>query len=112
MDETQALTREELREALVTTGLESGELVYLERRGDRYAFRRVVPGGPAPAPSPDGDDPDAWMTYAGNWPERGADRWSAFFEDLLAELDSMTGGADRCRWPLSDPWTDWQESPA
>jgi hypothetical protein len=27
-----------------------------------------------------------------------------FVEDLLAELESMCGGADRCRWPLDQPY--------
>jgi hypothetical protein len=25
-------------------------------------------------------------------------------EDLLAEMESMCGGADRCRWPLDQPY--------
>jgi hypothetical protein len=27
-----------------------------------------------------------------------------FVEDLLAEMESMCGGADRCRWPLDQPY--------
>jgi hypothetical protein len=27
-----------------------------------------------------------------------------FFDDLLAELESMAGAADRCRWPVDEPW--------
>jgi hypothetical protein len=26
-----------------------------------------------------------------------------FVEDLLAEMESMCGGADRCRWSLDEP---------
>ena len=25
-------------------------------------------------------------------------------EELLAEMESMCGGADRCRWPLDQPY--------
>ena len=25
-------------------------------------------------------------------------------DDLIAEMDSMSGGADRCRWPLDQPY--------
>jgi hypothetical protein len=31
-------------------------------------------------------------------------RLRAFFDDLLAELESMADHVDRCRWPLNDPW--------
>jgi hypothetical protein len=48
--------------------------------------------------------PEAWIFYAGAWPVDDPARWSAFFNDLLAEMDSMVRGPDRCRWPLDDPW--------
>ena len=55
------------------------------------------PGGPA----------DAWLYYTGRWPPgAGAEgsTFPAFFDELLAEMESMVGGADRCRWPLDEPW--------
>ena len=83
-----------------------GEVVYLERRGDGYGWRRLTPGtvpGPSPA-DPDGPLPDAWMFYSGPWPaDRPADV-PAFLEDLLAEMESMADGSDRCRWPLDQPY--------
>ena len=38
-----------------------------------------------------------------SWPEDPS-RTRAFFDDLLAELESMADRTDRCRWPLDDPW--------
>ena len=81
---------------------EPGNLVYVERCGEEYGWRRIEPGvddfGPGTGPPP-----DAWIYYSGGWSGDPAG-WDAFFEDLLAELESMTGGADRCRWSLDDPW--------
>jgi hypothetical protein len=34
----------------------------------------------------------------------GAKRFRAHLDDLIAEMDSMSGGADRCRWPLDQPY--------
>ena len=80
-----------------------GELIYIERRGDDYRWTRTDPGEPVALPDSD-SFPDAWMYYSGHWPLDAPDRLPAFFEDLLAELESMTGGADRCRWSPDDPW--------
>jgi hypothetical protein len=45
------------------------------------------------------------MYYSGRWPIDEPEKLPAFFEDLLAELESMTGAApDRCRWSPDDPW--------
>ncbi|MGH8899690.1 MAG: hypothetical protein ACRDZ4_22335 [Egibacteraceae bacterium] len=75
----------------------TGELVYLERRGDDYRWARGEVAPPT-------NLPDAWMYFTGEWPVGEDDRWAAFFDDLLAELDSMVIRADRCRWSLDDPW--------
>jgi len=82
---------------------EPGELVYIERRGERYAWRRngvgtVVAGPDAAAPLP-----DAWIYYAG-WQSHDRGDPDAFFEDLLAEMEGSAGGQDRCRWSVDDPW--------
>lgn len=76
-----------------------GEVVYLERRGDDYGWRRL-PDGADLGPPPGDSLPDAWMFYTGSWL---ADV-PGFFDDLLAEMESMAGGSDRCRWPLDEPY--------
>jgi hypothetical protein len=43
------------------------------------------------------------MSFSVAWPVE-ADRLRPFFDDLLAELESMAAGADRCRWPVDEPW--------
>jgi hypothetical protein len=91
------MNREELFDSIVAARPDRSDTVYLERRGDSYNWRIV-----ADAVSPD-DDPDVWMSLSAAWPDNpGAMR--AFFDDLLAELESMADRTDRCRWPLDDPW--------
>jgi len=97
----------QLRAAIQADPPADGELVYIGRHGTEYSWS-VLGGEVSPPGSPGsgGPDPDAWMYYAGPWPGAGltGDREQAFYDDLLAELESMTGGADRCRWPLDEPW--------
>jgi hypothetical protein len=97
--------RRRLLEEILAARPEPGDAVTIERRGASYRWRldRAATGAPIPGPDP-ADPPDAWMTYTGSWPLDDPDRMAPFFEDLLAELDSMTGSGDRCRWPLDDPW--------
>lgn len=79
------------------------DVVYLERRGDEYGWRVVPPdGAPQPVRS-DHPDPDVWMSFSATWPTE-PQRLRSFFDDLLAELESMAAGADRCRWPVDEPW--------
>jgi hypothetical protein len=92
-----------LQDQIVTARPEAGELVYIERRGEDYHWSRTNPGDEVAAPDP-GGFPDAWMYYSGTWPLDSPEKLPAFFDDLLAELESMTGGADRCRWSPDDPW--------
>jgi hypothetical protein len=82
------------------------DAVLIERRGDDYRWARLEPGaalglswtrGPEPSP-------DAWICYTGPWPAARPADLPAFLEDLLAEMESMCGGADRCRWPLDQPY--------
>lgn len=100
----------ELGSSLRTAGLTPGEVVYVERRGDSFTWARMASGSTMQAAPPSGGaPPDAWLFYAGGWPEDPADDdgWRAFLDDLLAELDSMATGEDRCRWPLAEPWSGW-----
>jgi len=93
------LTREALSDALLAARPQSGDMVYVERRGEAYRW--------GTGPSGDGGKPaEAWIYYTGDWPVGDPGRWQAFFTDLLAEMDSMVGGPDRCRWALDDPWPD------
>ena len=53
----------------------------------------------------DGAFPDAWMFSTIPWP-RGSDEKTqrAFFDDLVAEVETMADGVDRCRWEFDDPY--------
>lgn len=82
---------------------ETGELVYIERRGDCYVLQRSGVDGAFAGPEPDAALPDAWIYYAG-WQEHHRNDISAFFDDLLAEMEAAAGGHDRCRWSVDDPW--------
>lgn len=97
------MNRAELFGSIVAAGPDQDDIVYIERRGDDYAWRLVPAGAGFPEP-PDGPGPDVWMYYSGAWPLNEPARLPEFFDDLLAELESMAGGSDRCRWPLDEPW--------
>ncbi|MDT5255155.1 MAG: putative dimethyl sulfoxide reductase chaperone [Mycobacterium sp.] len=79
------------------------DVVYLERRGDDYAWRIVPPGGAITPITEAGPEPDAWMSFSVSWPS-DPHRLRALFDDLLAELESMVDRTDRCRWPVDEPW--------
>ncbi len=95
------MDREQLLKDLLTADPKPGDLVYVERRGDAYRWERA-----------DGGDPlghsahaDAWIFYSWQRPAGDADEGRAMLDDLLAEMESMTGCVgDRCRWPLDEPW--------
>jgi hypothetical protein len=94
------MTRDELFASIVATRPDRDDLVYLERSGDSYNWRMAAD---AETPS-SATAPDVWMSFFAAWPLDEPARLRAFFEDLLAELESMADTADRCRWPLDEPW--------
>jgi hypothetical protein len=91
------VTRDQIRAELEQLRVGTGDVVYLARRGEDYWY---APPGTTPHPALSAE---AWLWYSGRWPQPGDD-FRAFFEDLLSEMESMAGGADRCRWPLDAPW--------
>ena len=95
------MTREELRAFLRALRPEPGEIVFVARRGDMY---EVHHGDGAIVAGTTGDLPEAWIYYSGSWPADSEEAWKAFFEDFLAEMESMANGDDRCRWPIDEPW--------
>jgi hypothetical protein len=98
--------RARLLAELAHAGHRSGDVVFIERCGDEYRWSRLPPEEASrltPGQRP-GPDPDAWMAYTGPWPSDRPAEMPGFLEDLLAEMESMCGGADRCRWPLDQPY--------
>jgi hypothetical protein len=96
------MTRDELFASIVAAGPDRGDVVYLERRGDSYNWRMLTDAEiPSAAAAP-----DVWMLFSAAWPLDEPARLRAFFDDMLAELESMADNADRCRWPVDDPWPD------
>jgi hypothetical protein len=98
------MNREELFASIAAARPDRGDTVYLERRGDAYSWRIASPDTVvAVITETPSDEPDVWMCFSAHWPEDPT-RTRAFFDDLLAELESMADHVDRCRWPLDDPW--------
>ena len=96
------MDREQLLSSLLTADPQPGDFVYVERRGESYAWYRVADGDATPV----AETADAWLYYSWQSPLGGdANNARAMLDDLLAEMESMTGsGADRCRWPLDQPY--------
>ena len=98
------MNRQELFASIAAARPDRGDTVYLERRGNCYRWRIASPDTVvAVITETPAHDPDVWMCFSATWPEDPA-RLRAFFDDLLAELESMADHVDRCRWPLNDPW--------
>jgi hypothetical protein len=81
-----------------------GETVYLERQGDEYDWHCVDGGARLPEPGAGRQMPDAWLFYSGSWPTEDPELLAAHLDDMLAEMETMCGGAERCRWPLDQPY--------
>ena len=96
------MDREQLFASIVAARPDRDEVVYLERQGDDYQWR-MVPAGNGIADVASGE-PDVWMSFSAAWPVDDPARMRAFFDDLLAELESMAEAPDRCRWPIDEPW--------
>jgi hypothetical protein len=94
------MTRDELFASIVAARPGRDDLVYLERRGDSYDWRFLTAIETRSAAAA----PDVWMCISTAWPLDEPERLRAFFDDLLAELESMADSADRCRWPIDEPW--------
>lgn len=99
------MTRDDLYSGILAARPTGDDVVYIERRGEDYAWRRAPLDADMLAPGEETSS-DVWIYYSGAWPagDQGPDAWRAFLNDLLAEMESMAGGVDRCRWPLDEPW--------
>ncbi len=95
------MDRSEFFASLAAAAPRHEDIVYVERCGTTYSWQRATPGTEPPVPSPAAD---VWIYFSGPWPREDPVRLRAFCEDLLAEMESMAGGDDRCRWPLDQPW--------
>ncbi|PZS36883.1 MAG: hypothetical protein DLM58_00765 [Pseudonocardiales bacterium] len=95
------MDRDELFASLAEAAPSPDDVLYVERRGESYSWHRVTPDAESP---PVDAGPDVWMYFSGAWPQHDSVRLCAFCEDMLAEMESMAGGDDRCRWPVEQPW--------
>lgn len=94
------MDRNEFKASIQDAPPHADDMVYVERRGSSYGWHVVSPDAWAQL----SEGADVWMYFTGHWPADDPDRLRAFCDDLLAEMESMAGGADRCRWPLDQPW--------
>lgn len=95
------MKRDQLFASIEATRPGRDDIVYLERCGDEYEWRIVPAGAEVTSPT---DEPDVWMSFSALWPWDDPEQLRAFFDDLLAELESMAAHTDRCRWPIDEPW--------
>lgn len=98
------VTEEEAFEAIVAARPGPEDMLFVGRRGKDYSCRVVTLGEPM-TPDVDGEFPDAWMFSNVAWPvDQDGDAQRRFFDDLVAEMETMAAGADRCRWEFDDPY--------
>lgn len=93
------MDRDQLFASLAQAPPSAEDVIYVERRGREYAWHQVE-NGVSTARSSEGAD--VWMYFTGVWPREDPVRARAFCDDMIDEMESMAGGADRCRWPLDD----------
>ena len=101
------LTREQLFAELSDAAIAPGDLVFIERRGEDYAWERIGIGTEMPMLGANTERrPDVWIYYSGQWPfgSDSLERCRLFFADLLDEMEAMAGDMDHCRWPFDEPW--------
>lgn len=99
------MNRDELFTSIAAARPGRDDIVYLERRGTEYDWRIVPVDGVAVDTTPSAQaSPDVWMSFSAAWPVDDPGRMRAFFDDMIAELESMADRADRCRWPIDEPW--------
>lgn len=98
------MTEEEVFEAIVASKPGPDEILFIGRTGKDYSWRSVPPGEPMSA-EVDGVFFDAWMFGNVAWPTgNDLDEQRRFFDDWVAEMDTMDAGVDRCRWEFDDPY--------
>jgi hypothetical protein len=98
------MTEEEVFDAIAASKPGPEEILFVGRTGKEYSWRSVPPGEPMTA-QVDGAFLDAWMFSTIAWPIEGDEKVQrAFFDDLVAEMETMDAGADRCRWEFDDPY--------
>jgi hypothetical protein len=99
-----AVTEEEVYDAIVASKPGPDEILFVGRAGKEYSWRSVPPGEPMSA-EVEGVFLEAWMFSTIAWPTEADEATQrAFFDDLVAEMETMADGADRCRWEFDDPY--------
>ena len=94
------VNREELLTSIAATRPGRDDTVYLERRGTEYDWQLMPAGAKAAMAVDRCRAPMCGCRSPPRWPVDDPDRLRVFFDDVIAELESMAGGADRCRWPI------------
>jgi hypothetical protein len=98
------MDRQQLLAAVAEARPGPADVVYVERRGDEYGCRVTSPGEDLLLGGPGDGFPDAWLYWTGDWPAEDPPRQRAVLDDLLAEMETMVTGGDRCRWSPDEPW--------
>jgi hypothetical protein len=98
------MDRGELLAAIAAAGPGPVDIVYIERRGEVYSCRVSSPEEDLLLGGVEGEFPDVWIYWSGDWPAHDPERQRAVFDDLLEEMETMVTGGDRCRWSPADPW--------
>ena len=91
------MNREQLFASIVAARPGRDDVVYLERRGTQYDWRLIPADVEFIEPA---TTPDVWISLTAVWPVDNRALMRKFFEDLLAELESMADRSDRVRSSL------------